>query len=1461
MAVSLFRLLTQLCFLTLCLKVTQLSAVELCNAPVISNNIADHLQLMFEEVPFEDPDDVRGEEKICCSKTQKRSSSLVVNTVQFHSPGMKEYSAVAGAGNEVGTNFDPRLFNGDSWLSPVCHCLKCEGLRAHLQLQNLTRKSRASTPPVILVLDLDNFGYRQFQLCPPRLDKKCQISNVELLSTVYVWAFFGSCFTRYHKVWPTDELLSNLDDEFSKEDIQGSQMKQDSIWKSLSSGKRLQLTPCSGSNQGADSVVREVVQAFSSTYDIVVVTGDVELIRLLRDERRMERKRSFCQTSGDSSTPFQLLFVNVSSLGKKLVPVWQAIASQVAGLRQPKVVSSTLFDARHAGLLNMAARPPLAQKAAQNHLANYDNNFRCEDHAVDVVPSRNRGNSAILMNAAEEPRGYSESLPRAYATQAHQSYQAIQDLLREKLALLEGHGGLGLGEEEGNAKHTLKHEEGGNSAEDDGSVEEPSAILFASEMGPRDHSFSMQEELQHQSHELQHRSFTPSPSPRVKLPTTVRSGRSVSNGISSSRSRTQVAHRTTGNQSCEDYELKPMNRSTKYIEELTGAELLAVLRMRHVIQSFGHTEEYKLPPTQCHRMLLTEEEQQQSNHGAEEGVLELERYTTLDPNKSAVLQDHVKRTSGQTRGAVPKNKKIFYACQVDPFWHAQFRFSVLTSEMKHFPLSSLFVWGTSVGVSRRYCASALRSSSLVLAPATSSSGTKVLKAKGITKASPTTRRVKDEQDRLSQIVLEGASVFVGGKAGTGKSFFLRRVIEELREKGLKVAVAGSTGIAALNVGGNTFHSVFGAPVDSVEEPLSLRRWEYVIRRDVIAQHDVIVVDEVSFLHGGYLELLERCARTAPGKNAKKPFGGTQVIISGDFLQLNQSCTSEEETIQCPGVDKSLSFQEMKSKFYKKGARKEWVFYRNTPMFESYAFQNFLLQVELLCSHRHQDPKFVEALNRLRIGELPKMLAQSASINKENPLAVRLFATKNFVRQHNDSKMMSLRGEDHWFPSEIMVSGVPNHMLDSHQFMSDVLTLFLIHPSCDRKSRITSSEAQKVVAELVASCGIPLGNTIWCVLAHGGYHSTSSQVAIRFSGATAKRCETHLSSAMKWAMNKVKSDEAKIYRATQVAKPGRKNESDRSSRWMILRFNRKTIEQLSTLVKHTIDKSLLSSIRNDYALCGKTLKQGCRVMLLKNINQVYVNGSLGTIVDFIPVKNVKDLLPKNMRTSPFINRGSRIRVKVKPEKTYLSSVSPFAAVSSGVPQADGNKSTMLTPLDVSGSVDGMIPLVQMDVDKEIIAVPYLRLPVQSESVQGFYQCQVICMPLTPAYAFTVHKVQGLTFNFPVVFDAKGLFPCDHIVYVAASRVTQFKHLRILNLSPKMISVNRRCLQFALSLPNIDESERTWKKEQFSGLILSDDDSFRCECLIALASVFFSVLYPLFHLFFTPLLHLLFFALLA
>ena len=162
-------------------------------------------------------------------------------------------------------------------------------------------------------------------------------------------------------------------------------------------------------------------------------------------------------------------------------------------------------------------------------------------------------------------------------------------------------------------------------------------------------------------------------------------------------------------------------------------------------------------------------------------------------------------------------------------------------------------------------------------------GTKKAKA-GL---SPVT--LSDEQKRVLDLVVnQSKSVFFTGSAGTGKSVLMRAIIRDLKKKYLRepdrVAVTASTGLAACNIGGVTLHSFGGIGLGKEDVPQLVKK----IKRNQKAKQrwlrtKILIIDEISMVDGDLFDKLEGIARMM--RNNGRPFGGIQLVITGDFFQL------------------------------------------------------------------------------------------------------------------------------------------------------------------------------------------------------------------------------------------------------------------------------------------------------------------------------------------------------------------------------------------------------------------------------------------------------------------------------------------------------------------------------------------------------------------------------------------------
>ena len=139
-----------------------------------------------------------------------------------------------------------------------------------------------------------------------------------------------------------------------------------------------------------------------------------------------------------------------------------------------------------------------------------------------------------------------------------------------------------------------------------------------------------------------------------------------------------------------------------------------------------------------------------------------------------------------------------------------------------------------------------------------------------------------DQGLALEILMEGHTALLTGPAGTGKTFVLNQFIRLAKFEGKHVSVTATTGLAATHLGGTTIHSWSGI---GIHDSLPDNHAKHLAkgRREIITKTDVLIIDEISMLHDFRLDMIDQICRAV--RERDEPFGGIQVVMSGDFFQL------------------------------------------------------------------------------------------------------------------------------------------------------------------------------------------------------------------------------------------------------------------------------------------------------------------------------------------------------------------------------------------------------------------------------------------------------------------------------------------------------------------------------------------------------------------------------------------------
>lgn len=237
------------------------------------------------------------------------------------------------------------------------------------------------------------------------------------------------------------------------------------------------------------------------------------------------------------------------------------------------------------------------------------------------------------------------------------------------------------------------------------------------------------------------------------------------------------------------------------------------------------------------------------------------------------------------------------------------------------------------------------------------------------------------------------SLFLTGKAGTGKSTFLRYICEHTKKKHVVLA---PTGIAAINAGGATLHSFFKLPFHPLlpnDSRYSARNIRETLKYNgekikLIKELELIIIDEISMVRADIIDFIDRILRIYC-RNMRQPFGGKQLLVVGDIYQLEPVVKEEDRLLLQP-------------------------FYPSSFFFHARVFREFsLVSIELKKVYRQNDPLFINILDHIRTSnatqaDLSLLNARVGKTSKNQ--TITLSARRDTVDHINQAELDKLPGD-------------------------------------------------------------------------------------------------------------------------------------------------------------------------------------------------------------------------------------------------------------------------------------------------------------------------------------------------------------------------------------------------------------------------------------------------------------------
>lgn len=253
------------------------------------------------------------------------------------------------------------------------------------------------------------------------------------------------------------------------------------------------------------------------------------------------------------------------------------------------------------------------------------------------------------------------------------------------------------------------------------------------------------------------------------------------------------------------------------------------------------------------------------------------------------------------------------------------------------------------------------------------------------------------QKALQIIQLTRRSLFLTGKAGTGKSTFMRHIAATIKKKHIILA---PTGIAAINAGGSTLHSFFKLPfhpllpTDKRYTPRNIRdTLKYNGEKTkLLREVELIIIDEISMVRADIIDFIDKVLRIY-NRNMREPFGGKQLLLVGDIYQLEPVIKEDERQLLRP-------------------------FYPSCFFFDAHVFREMqLIAVELRKVYRQRDAQFISLLDHIRTSHVSDsdLRLLNARVNaeigtEEGRLSITLSGRRDTVDYINEKQLNTLPDE-------------------------------------------------------------------------------------------------------------------------------------------------------------------------------------------------------------------------------------------------------------------------------------------------------------------------------------------------------------------------------------------------------------------------------------------------------------------